>query len=431
MGFRFIHAADLHLDTPFQGLARVSQEMAALLRDASLAAFDRLVRAALENEVAFVLLAGDLYDGEQRGVRAQMRFLRGLEALAEHRIKTFIVHGNHDPLGGWSAIREWPAGVTVFGGGEIAEAPVEVDGVRVATVYGISYGRREMTENLALRFHKGPGRESRAGFRIGLLHCSVGDQPEHSPYGPCSFSDLSAAAIDYWALGHVHRSAVLREGNPWIVYPGNTQGRSAKPAELGAKGVMLVEVEGRDVRSIEFLPTESVRFLVLEVDLSDLPSGSDLAALRGELVCRAQSLREENPGSALLVRAILRGRGPQHADLNMPGARDELLRDLRDTFAGTDPPFWWEDLRDRTSAEIDLDVVRARDDFASSLLARAVRLSADPEALERLRAFLTPSGPVDLLRRYSPPDAEEMRRLLGAATLLSVEALEAEVPPCG
>ena len=107
MGFRFIHAADLHLDTPFQGVARVSEEIAALLRDASLDAFDRVVQAAVDHQVAFVLFAGDIYDGEQRGVRAQLRFLRGLERLARHNIKVFIVHGNHDPLGGWSAVREW------------------------------------------------------------------------------------------------------------------------------------------------------------------------------------------------------------------------------------------------------------------------------------------------------------------------------------
>jgi exonuclease SbcD len=430
MGFRFIHAADLHLDTPFQGLARISGEMAALLRDASLDAFDSVVSAALANEVAFVLFAGDLYDGEQRGVRAQMRFLRGLELLAKHGIRAFIVHGNHDPLGGWSAIREWPDNVTVFGAAEVTEAPVEVGGVLVATVYGLSYGRREVTENLALRFPRGAVRDGGKGLRIGLLHCSVGDQPEHSSYGPCSLADLSAAAIDYWALGHIHRSAVLKERNPWVVYPGNTQGRSAKPAELGAKGVMLVEVEGVDVRSVEFVPTDSVRFLTLEVSLSELPDGADLAGLRSELVRRALCLRERDPRLALLLRAMVLGRGTQHADLAMPGARDELLRDLRDTFAGMEPPIWWEDLRDQTAAEIDLDVVRARDDFTSSLLARAEGLREDPLGSDRLRAALTPTAPVDLLRRCEPPSQEETRQLLEAATLLAVEALETEVPPC-
>jgi hypothetical protein len=191
-----------------------------------------------------------------------------------------------------------------------------------------------------------------------------------------------------------------------------------------------VEVEGADVRSVEFLPTDSVRFLALEVDLAVLPEGADLAGLRGELVQRALQLREGDPKLALLLRATIRGRGPQHADLVMPGSRDELLRDLRDTFAGMDPALWWEDLRDQTTAEIDLEVVRARDDFTSSLLVRAEGLHDDPPALARLSAALTPTAPVDLLRRCAPPNQEETQRLLQMATLLAVEALEAEVPPC-
>lgn len=431
MRFRFIHAADLHLDTPFQGLARVSKEAAARLQDASLDAFDRVVAIALENEVAFVLLAGDLYDGEARGVRAQMRFLRGLQALSECGIKTFAVHGNHDPLGGWSAIREWPEGVTVFGAGEVTAVPVETGQTRLATVFGISFGRRDMSENLALRFPQGAGRDASAGLRIGLLHCSVGDQPDHSPYAPCSLADLTAGAIDYWALGHIHRAAILKEGDPWVVYPGNTQGRSVKPAELGAKGLMLVEAEGTHVRSVDFVPSDSVRFLNLELDLSCLPDGADLAGVRSELIQRALALREQNSGSALLVRATLKGRGPQHADLSGAGAREDLLRDLRDTTAAVAPPLWWEDLRDHTAAEIDLEVVRSRDDFTSGLLTRFDQLRADPKELERLAAALVPPGPAGLLRRLEALGPDEVERLLEAATLLAVEALESEVPPCG
>lgn len=106
--FRFVHAADLHLDTPFEGIGRVAPQIAEALRDASLNAWDALVRLTIDRDAAFLLLAGDIYDGAERGVRAQLRFVRGLERLAEHRIQTFIVHGNHDPLDGWSAIRKWP-----------------------------------------------------------------------------------------------------------------------------------------------------------------------------------------------------------------------------------------------------------------------------------------------------------------------------------
>ena len=152
--FRFVHAADLHLDTPFRGLAAEDEQVAGAMRDASLDAFDDLVELAIDRGSAFVLLAGDIYDGESRGVRAQLRFLKGLERLSAANIKVFIVHGNHDPLGGWSAIRSWPSGVTIFGDRDVQCHPVQINGRTVANIYGISYAQREVSDNLALRFRR-------------------------------------------------------------------------------------------------------------------------------------------------------------------------------------------------------------------------------------------------------------------------------------
>src|SRR5262245_51374847 len=124
-GFRFVHAADLHLDTPFEGLARTSPEVGAALRDASLQAFDALVELTLREDAAFLVIAGDVYDGAERGVRAQLRFLGGLRRLSEAGVQVLVTHGNHDPLDGWSAIREWPAGVHVFSPEVVEQVPVE------------------------------------------------------------------------------------------------------------------------------------------------------------------------------------------------------------------------------------------------------------------------------------------------------------------
>ncbi|MFH0916441.1 MAG: DNA repair exonuclease [bacterium] len=430
MRFRFIHAADLHLDTPFQGLAQVSPEAAALLRDASLKAFDAVVRLALEREVTFVLLAGDLYDGEQRGVRAQLRFLEGVERLAGHGIRTFVVHGNHDPLGGWSAVRHWPGEVTIFDSEEVVGIPVEIAGRCAATVFGLSYGRRDVTENLALRFSRTGTRDPGAGLRIGLLHCSVGDQPDHSPYSPCSLADLVGADIDYWALGHIHRSAVLREGGPWVVYPGNTQGRSPKPAEAGVKGVAVVEVEGAEIRSLEFVPVDLVRFLDLRLDVTSLGEVTDLGGLRSALLRKAVELREQNVGRALLVRTTLEGRGPLHHDLAPAGATSDLLHELQDALSDADPPVWWEGVRDQTRPDIDLDRVRARDDFASNLLTLAEAATDDSIRRDELIRLLTPTAPADLVRRCGVPAHDDMPELLEAASLLALEALGKEAPSC-
>ncbi|NLO28025.1 MAG: DNA repair exonuclease [Actinobacteria bacterium] len=441
MRFRFVHAADLHLDTPFEGLARVSADMAELLRDASLQAFDNLIRVALEREAAFVLLAGDLYDGEQRGVRAQLRFLQGVQRLAERGVHTFVVHGNHDPLGAWSAVRSWPEEVTFFGSDEVIGVPVEVAGERVATVYGLSYGRREVAENLALRFPRAGGeasprdrREAGTGFRIGLLHCSVGDQPEHSPYSPCSLADLRGAAIDYWALGHIHRAVVLSDDRPWVVYPGNTQGRSPKPAEMGVKGAVIVEVDGDQVRTVESVSLDAVRFIDIRLDVDRLGEEADLGEVRAELLGRAVTAREEHEGRALLARATLHGGNPGgstlHRDLTAPGAVADLLRDLRDSLSDTDPPFWWESIKLATRPLLDLDVIRARDDFSSNLLTLAETAADDPCNKEQLLRALTPTAPAELVRRYGAPSAEDLPRLLEEAALLALEALESEASAC-
>jgi DNA repair exonuclease SbcCD nuclease subunit len=305
--FRFIHAADLHLDTPFEGVAAPAPQVADALREASLQAWDRLVKVALDEQVLFVLLAGDIYDGAERGVRAQIRFVSGLKRLDQAGIRTFVVHGNHDPLNGWSAIREWPTTVTVFGSRKVEAAPVEVDGEQVAVVHGISYGRRETTDNLAAKFSRGDGH----GLHIGLLHANVGSVSEHAAYAPCNLADLSSAGMDYWALGHVHKRQVLKDGDPWAVYPGDTQGRSPKPSETGEKGALVVTATrasggGWRVEPPEFRALDSVRFLACEQDIAQIDDISQLQSRLGETL---DVLRDEHEERALLVRVVLGGRG--------------------------------------------------------------------------------------------------------------------------
>ncbi len=171
MRFRFLHAADLHIDTPFTGMRRVDASLVATLQDATTLAFENLVKAALEHSLAFVVIAGDIYDGPERGVQAQLAFWNGLDRLAQAGIPSFVVHGNHDPVEeGWSAVRKWPDRVTVVGSGAVATAPVERDGQTLALIHGISYARRETKENLAPAF----GGTERSASRSA---CSTAMQP--------------------------------------------------------------------------------------------------------------------------------------------------------------------------------------------------------------------------------------------------------------
>lgn len=401
--FRFVHAADLHLDTPFEGVAKAAPEVGDALREASLEALDRLVAVTLDEGAAFLVLAGDIYDGAERGVRAQLRLRRALERLGEHGVRTFIAHGNHDPLTGWSAIEAWPDGVHVFGSGRVESLPLEIGGEVAATVHGVSYARRETSDNLALRFARGEA----PGLHVGVLHANVGSDPEHAAYAPCSLADLRAARLDYWALGHIHRRHEVSR-DPWVMYPGDTQGRSPKPAESGAKGALVVEVAGAAVREVRFVATDTVRFVHGEVDVGGL---DDVAALRAALLETADALRADHAGRGLLVRLRLRGRGPAHAVLRAPRAVADLLDDLREEWRGASPFLWLESLRDETLSPLDLDELRRRGDFSAELLALADGLRADGER----RAAL--------LRELDEP----LRRGRAARWVAELEGAEAEL----
>ena len=398
MHFRFLHAADLHLDTPFTGMRRVDASLVATLRDATTRAFDNLVNAALEHSVAFVVIAGDIYDGPERGVRAQLAFRNGLDRLAQAGIRSFVVHGNHDPLeDGWSAIRQWPDGVTVFGSESVATAPVERDGQTLALIHGISYARRETRDNLALGFR----RDRAECFQVGVLHCNAGAKADYAPYSPCAVDDLVSAGLDYWALGHVHLRQFLHEGGPWIAYPGNPQGLSPKPSELGAKGALLVDVDDGRVARVDFLPLDVVRFDAFDMDIAEL---ADVAGLVDTLIEAARTRAAAHDGRAVVLRVSLTGRGAVHRDLRRGHVREQILSSVRTVLASATPAVWLDAIDDRTSPELDVADLRGRGDFAADLIARVDSLLA------------TPAGRADLIASYvADLPSGDLQRLLGTA----------------
>jgi DNA repair exonuclease SbcCD nuclease subunit len=369
--YRFVHAADLHLDTPFEGIGRVDARVAAALRDASLQALEALADLAIERQAEFLLVAGDVYDGAERGVRAQLAFRRAVDRLARAGIETFVVHGNHDPLhDGWTAVRSWPMGVHVFGAAEVEHRTVERDGEVLARIHGISYARRDTVENLALRF----SRDDDDALQIGLLHANVGGDPAHAAYSPCTVDHLQATGIDYWALGHVHGHAVLRDGAPWIVYPGSLQGRSPHAGERGAKGAYVVEVDDGAVVGVEHVALDRVRFAVEDVDVDGV---ADVGELEGLLADRGAAAMTGADGRSVLLRVRLVGRGPVHADRARDGALGGLLEALRAAAPTARPFLWWEGVRDGTRPQLDRAAIAARGDFASELLALAGSLERD------------------------------------------------------
>jgi DNA repair exonuclease SbcCD nuclease subunit len=414
-GFRFVHAADLHLDTPFAGLSRLGADVPELLRDASLQAFENLVEMTLDAGAHALILAGDIYDGPERGLRAQLRFHSGIQRLSRAGVRVVMIHGNHDPLSeGWSAIRDWPEGVTVMPAETVDSVPLQADGREVARVYGISYARRETRENLARRFPA----NTDAPFAIGVLHCNVGGNAEHANYSPCELADLRVADIDYWALGHIHRYQSLADGAPWVVYPGVLQGRSPKPSEQGAKGAVLVDVADNRVQQVVFRPLDVVRFTDIEIDIADL---IDVAGLQSRLQEAADDAVDAAEGRQLILRATLTGRGEIHGMLRSgERAVDDLLAALQEGASGK---VWWDRLIDRSAPPIDPDAIRRRGDFAAELLHRADALSADDDAR---KAFLARHARAHDRRLKGIVDEADRDddALLDAAVLEALDRLE-------
>lgn len=415
---KFVHAADLHLDSPFKQISgEAPGHVAERLYGATFEAWDNIVDLCVAERVDALLVAGDVYDGADRSLRAQRAFIAGLERLDAAGVRSFVCHGNHDPLDGWEAQLDYPSRCHRFGS-EWESVPVFDDDLDRVIVTGISYPTREMRENLVADLPFSPG-----GFQIGLLHANVGGNAEHDAYAPCSVDDLARTGIDYWALGHVHTREVLRGAGPTVIYPGNPQGRH--PNERGGRGVYVVEV-GED-RSVDpqFRITDVVRWEQIELDISELQSEQDLL---DELPRRVAERLEAAAGRPLVLRVELRGRGPLHAALRQPGFVDDLQGQVNEAFESREPFAWCERVSDRTAAEIDRDARAAGADFVAELLRLSSSVQADPAQLAELAAELDPLYDHQRFRflREGRPDSDNLAELLQEAEEIVLDLLAEE-----
>jgi exonuclease SbcD len=414
--FSFIHAADLHLDSPFSAMSLNHPELAALMRSASMEAFEKVIDLCLAKGVDFLLVAGDVYDGADRSLRAQVKFRDGLKKLHDAGIRAFIVHGNHDALDTWSTTLDWPGRVHIFRD-RLETVDVERGGALLARVQGISYAEREERRNLSLLFGRtGPM------FHIGLLHANVGSDTGHEPYAPCTVEDLIRAGMDYWALGHVHRRKVLSHGPQWAVYPGNTQGRNIR--ETGEKGCALVTVtEGMEV-AVEFHETARLRWILHELPIQGLMSEQQLLKALDK-VCH--DISESGAGRPAVVRLVLSGSGPLFGFLRKPNAVPDLLDMIHETGMSYSPFVWVEQIQTRITPELDMDLLRQRSDFTGELLRCSKDLLEGREFEETMRKELSSLFDDPKIRRFVDiPEAQELKELLKQAEGICAEGLQSE-----
>lgn len=351
--FRFFHAADIHLDSPLKGLAGHEGAAAQRIRTATREAFDQLIGMAIEERVAFLIIAGDLYDGDWRDYKTGLFFARQMGRLKKVGIPVYLLHGNHDSESQITKRLDLPDNVHVFS----ARKPetFELKELNVA-LHGQSFRQRDVIENLVPDY---PGPASGA-FNIGVLHTGLGGMGGHENYAPCAIEDLTNKGYNYWALGHVHQASVLHE-KPHIVFPGNLQGRHAR--ETGAKGASLVTIEDGDIVELTTVPCDVVRWAVLPVSLDDAENVGDVIDRIHDAVEAAVNEAEQR---LLACRIVLEGRTAAHDQL--VASEDRMLAEVRAGALGLgDEVAWVEKVVLNTVPEVDAQTLAKREDAIGEL----------------------------------------------------------------
>ena len=353
--FRFIHTADTHIDSPLRGLEAYDGAPVEALRGATRRAFENLVRLALDEAVDFVVIAGDLYDGDWKDFSTGLFFTRQMARLHEAGIPVYVIAGNHDAASVLTRRLTLPDNVHLFST-RTAES-THVPGLPVV-IHGRGFPHRAVPENLVPDYP--PPVSGR--FNIGLLHSSLNGAPGHDTYAPCTLRDLTDKGYDYWALGHVHQPQVLAT-DPWVVFPGNLQGRHIR--EAGARGCQLVQVsDSLEVVGAEHRPLDLVRWERIDVDLSASDRFDDAVGQIGD------ALRATLPaadGRLLAVRVVLSGATALHGYLkrHQPQLRAECIAQ---GLIVAPEGIWIEQVEIDTKPRYDLAELAERDDLTRIVL---------------------------------------------------------------
>jgi DNA repair exonuclease SbcCD nuclease subunit len=371
--FRFIHTADIHLDSPLRGLAGYEGPAVERIRTATRQAFDYLISEAIDQEVGFVVIAGDLYDGDWRDYQTGLFFARQMGRLAKADIPAFVLHGNHDAESQITKRLTLPDGVHVFSVRKPETFRLEELGV---ALHGQSFRQRDVTDNLVPAYPEPVD----GVFNIGVLHTGLGGMGGHANYAPCTIGDLVAKGYDYWALGHVHHAAVLHQ-NPHVVFPGNLQGRHIR--ETGPKGAYLVSVEDGEIVELDPLYTDVVRWAHLQVSVAGCDRNAEaLERVRGAV---EQAIDVGADGRLLACRIELTGRTQIHDHLLI--SIEHLLAEARAAALGFgDASAWIERVVIATEPVLDPAMLAGREDALGELHRMLGDAAADPELLSQLEA---------------------------------------------
>ncbi len=413
---KFIHTADLHLDSPLLGLSAYADAPAERLRTATREAFQNLVGVAVEEQVDFMIIAGDLYDGKWKDYNTGLFFVRQMGRLRAAGIPVFLLYGNHDAESDMTKSLQLPGNVQTFSSRKAETFHLEA--LKVA-LHGQSFKEAKTLENLVPDY---PPPVS-GWLNIGVLHTALEGSAQHANYAPCSRAELRARGYQYWALGHVHEHFIER-GETTIAYPGNLQGRHIR--EAGARGALLVGAEDTQITTLERLEVDVLRWHALEVDISTARHRRAALRLVGQAL--AGLLDDARHTLPLAVRVSFTGRSVAHEAL--VGDEGQLRQEVIAQALALDPErLWVEKVRVASSAP---DTQRVPEDELGGALRdlehMALGATGDPEfvqalhkdwneLLDRIPAEVRTLSPeLEALRRPSPTDIDT--RIRAALPLL-------------
>ncbi len=378
--FKFIHTADIHLDSPLRGLSRYEGAPVESIRGATREAFQTLVNTAIEEKVDFIVIAGDVFDGDWKDYNTGLFFASQMSRLRvkleekeeeeEKKIKVFLLSGNHDAASKITKTLRMPDNVHCFSNRKPETIILEDLGV---ALHGQGFAQPEITENLAEKYPNAID----GLFNIGVLHTSATGREGHEPYAPCNVDTLTSKGYDYWALGHVHKHEILRK-SPWIVFPGNIQGRHIK--ETGSKGCTIVNVDSDGKAKPEPLNLDVIRWAQLTVDCTGAETGEEAvqtvrSALEAELA--------NSEGRMLAARVEMIGPCLAHKELISDPERwiNQIRAEAIDISNGE---VWVEKVFLNTSHPVDINMLIGSKNPIGELLRLIKKIESDPLQLAEL-----------------------------------------------
>ena len=357
---RFIHTADLHLDTPFKGLTSWNRDLAGRLKDATFKSFGKIIDLCLQEKVDFLIISGDIFESGNNPLAAQLKFKGELDRLSANKIPVYFVCGNHDPLNSWPDTIQLPENVFRFGSDKVENFTYSKGGKPLADIFGISFQDKAVKENLARKYKL---INNPSPFSVAVLHGTVGAAGPHENYAPFKTIDVINLGFDYWALGHIHNRQIIHESNPAIVYPGNPQGRDF--GETGAKGCYLVEISEGNKVCMTFIPIQLIRFEEIEVDLT----GEDkIDKLENKIEKAKTNIKDYDDNVCYILRINVNGRTVLHSHLNRPGELEQLLEHYNEGQLDYNNFSWIDDIKLNTQNIIDLDHIEKGNDFSAEIL---------------------------------------------------------------